>query len=566
MKTNNTKIRGADAIVAALQLEGVSDLFGYPGGAIMPLYDALYDAKELINHVLVRHEQAAVHAAQGYARASGKTGVAIATSGPGATNLMTGLADAMMDSTPIVCITGQVHSAFLGTDAFQETDVMSVSTPITKWNAQVCKAEDIPKVLAKAFYIARTGRPGPVLVDITKDAQMELLDFQYQPCLRLDHYTNKPLCDTNALAQLSAMLDQAAQPLLLVGQGILLSGATAELLAFVEKSGLPVASTILGLSALPVDHPQYIGMLGMHGNYAPNVLTNEADLILAIGMRFDDRVTGRLSDYARNAKVVHIDIDKSELGKNVALSLGIHADAKAALAVLSQRVNKKRYTKWMQRFELLYKEEYQKVVQKDFYPEEKQLRMAEVLHALSAYCSEDTIWVTDVGQHQMLACRYGKFSKPLSLITSGGLGTMGFCVPAAMGAAIAKPESDVIAIVGDGGFQMNSQELATIKQENLGIKILILNNEFLGMVRQWQDMFFEKRYAFTAMENPNFQLLAQSYGIASSMLEHREEMAEELQKMLKTKSSFLLEVKVAKEDNVFPMIPSGSSVSEIRLE
>lgn len=557
---------GAEAVIQSLKAEGVKTIFGYPGGAIMPIYDALFDHLEEVNHVLTRHEQGAIHAAQGYARTSGKTGVVFATSGPGATNLITGLADALIDSTPLVCITGQVASHLLGTDAFQETDVMGISMPVTKWNCQVTKAADIAPALAKAFYIASSGRPGPVLVDITKDAQFEKLDFSYEKCTAVRSFQPKPKLNADQLQAASKLLNEAKKPLMIVGQGIMLSNAEEELLVFAEKTGVPVASTLLGLGAFPANHPQFVGMVGMHGNYAPNVKSNECDVLLAVGMRFDDRVTGDVSRYAKQAKVVHIDIDAAEINKIIKADAPVLADAKEALAFLTDWVEKQNHQSWLDEFHQAKENELQvlsKNRNKDFSDE---LRMDLVIDLLSQKTNGNAVIVTDVGQHQMMAAQFYQYNQTKSNVTSGGLGTMGFALPAAIGAKMANPEKQVIAIIGDGGFQMTLQELGTIMQNNIGVKIIILNNEYLGMVRQWQQMFFEKRYSFTNIQSPDFVALAASYNIKGVKVEKQENLSNDLDQLLNTENAFLLEVKVAKEDNVFPMVPTGASVAEIRLQ
>lgn len=558
-------ISGAEAVIRSLLAEDVSTIFGYPGGAIMPIYDALYDFKEEVNHILVRHEQGAIHAAQGFARASGKTGIVFATSGPGATNLITGLADALIDSTPIVCITGQVSSHLLGTDAFQETDVIGISMPVTKWNIQVTKAEDIPSAIARAFHIASTGRPGPVLIDITKDAQFGKMDFAYEKCISVRSYVPVPKVDLSILEKAIELINQAAKPYLLIGQGILLAEAENELLEFVEKSGIPVASTLLGLGALPADHQNYVGYLGMHGNYAPNVLTNECDLLIAIGMRFDDRVTGDVSRYAKQAKIIHVDIDKAEINKIVKVDIAINADAKETLSIMTKLIQNKSHEAWIQKFRKLEQEEHQEVIIDAINPQGPELKMSEVVNLISETLKGNAIVVSDVGQHQMITSRYFKYQHPKTNITSGGLGTMGFALPAAIGAKLAKPEKEVIAIIGDGGFQMTIQELGTILQAEIAVKIVILNNNFLGMVRQWQQLFFDKRYSFTDIKNPNFLKIAEGYGIQGRKITSRDELQDGLNAMLSCKESYLLEVMVEQEENVFPMLPTGASVSEIIL-
>lgn len=559
------KIRGAEAVMRCLVAEKVDTIFGYPGGAIMPIYDALYDFLDTVNHVLVRHEQGAIHAAQGFARTSGKVGVCFATSGPGATNLITGLADAMIDSTPVVCITGQVASHLLGTDAFQETDVIGISMPVTKWNIQVTRAEDIAPTLARAFYIARSGRPGPVLVDITKDAQFGMVDFTYEPCTKIRSYQATPTIDTDAIKVAAELLNSAKKPYLLVGQGIYLSNAEKEVVAFAEKTGIPVASTLLGLGAFPSDHPLYVGYLGMHGNYAPNVLTNECDVLLAVGMRFDDRVTGDVSRYAKQAKVIHIDIDKAELNKIVKAEVAVHADAKEALTLLTELVAKTEHPQWLQQFRDLEAVERNEVVNEATHPTGNQLKMAEVVNLLSEKTDGKAIIVTDVGQHQMITSRYYKYKGHRNNVTSGGLGTMGFGLPAAIGAKLGNPDQVVVAIIGDGGFQMTIQELGTILQSAVDVKILILNNNFLGMVRQWQQLFFDRRYSFTEIVNPDFTAIAKGYSIEAMKISERKDLDEALEKMINSQGAFLLEAVVEQEENVFPMVETGASVSEIRL-
>lgn len=557
---------GAEAVIQSLKAEGVKTIFGYPGGAIMPIYDALFDHLEEVNHVLTRHEQGAIHAAQGYARTSGKTGVVFATSGPGATNLITGLADALIDSTPLVCITGQVASHLLGTDAFQETDVMGISMPVTKWNCQVTKAADIAPALAKAFYIASSGRPGPVLVDITKDAQFEKLDFSYEKCTAVRSFQPKPKLNTDQLQAASKLLNEAKKPLMIVGQGIMLSNAEDELLVFAEKTGVPVASTLLGLGAFPANHTQFVGMVGMHGNYAPNVKSNECDVLLAVGMRFDDRVTGDVSRYAKQAKVIHIDIDAAEINKIIKADAPVLADAKEALAFLTDWVEKQNHQSWLDEFHEAKENELQVLSKNRNNDFSDELRMDLVIDLLSQKTNGNAVIVTDVGQHQMMAAQFYQYNQTKSNVTSGGLGTMGFALPAAIGAKMANPGKQVIAIIGDGGFQMTLQELGTIMQNNIGVKIIILNNGYLGMVRQWQQMFFEKRYSFTNIQSPDFVALAASYNIKGVKVEKQEDLSNALDQLLNTENAFLLEVKVAKEDNVFPMVPTGASVAEIRLQ
>jgi acetolactate synthase I/II/III large subunit len=560
------RISGSEALILSLLEEGVDTVFGYPGGAIMPIYDALYGYQDKLRHLLVRHEQGAAHAAQGYARVTGRVGVCFATSGPGATNLITGIADAQIDSTPIVCITGQVPAHLLGTDAFQESDVLGISMPITKWNFQVTKPEEIPTAIARAFYIARTGRPGPVLLDITKNAQFGELDYEYVPCEKIRSYHPYPMVNQEDIIEAANIINNAKKPYILVGHGVLISGAEKEVIALSEKANIPVASTLLGLSSFPPDHPNYVGYLGMHGNYAPNVLTNECDVLIAIGMRFDDRVTGNVNQYATKAKVIHIEIDPSEIDKIIKTEVGINADAKQALQVLIPKVEKSSHAEWIEEFRKLEKIEYEKVVKGDVYPQSGEIKMGEVVRMLSEISKGEAIVVTDVGQHQMIASRYYKFRKPNHIVTSGGLGTMGFALPAAMGAQIGQINEKVIAIAGDGGIQMTIQELGTIFQYNIPVKIVVLNNDFLGMVRQWQQLFFEKRYSFTEMTNPDFIKIADGYGIPGKKVTKREELQDALQTMYDSDGPYFLEVKVEMEENVFPMVPSGESVSNIRLE
>ena len=559
------QMSGAQAVVHSLIAEGVDLIFGYPGGAIMPVYDALYDYENELNHVLVRHEQGATHAAQGYARASGKVGVCIATSGPGATNLITGIADAQIDSTPMVCITGQVASHLLGTDAFQETDVIGISMPVTKWNYQVTKASEIPGAIAKAFYIARTGKPGPVLIDITKDAQFETLEFSYKPFKGMRSYVTCPSLNLSKIKEAASLINTAKRPLVLFGQGVILSSAENEFRRLIEKAGLPSAWTIMGLSALDSDHYLNVGMLGMHGNYAPNKLTNECDVLIAVGMRFDDRVTGDLSRYAKQAKVIHLEIDPAEVDKNVKADVAVLGDAKASLKALYDLVEEKEHKDWLEKFRKLEFEEYTEVIHQELNPNGEDLTMGEVVGSINEYSKGKAIVVTDVGQHQMVSCRYAKFKQTRSLITSGGLGTMGFCLPAAIGAKFAAPHREVIAIIGDGGFQMTIQELGTIFQTKTPVKIVVLNNEFLGMVRQWQELFFDKRYASTTMVNPDFQQIVKGYEIKTKKVTQREQLNSAVKEMLEFEGAYFLEVRVGKENNVFPMVPTGASVSEIRL-
>ena len=548
--------------------EGVHTIFGYPGGAIMPIYDALYDYKDRLNHILVRHEQGGIHAAQGFARTSGKTGVVFATSGPGATNLVTGLADAMIDSTPLVCITGQVFAHLLGTDAFQETDVINITTPVTKWNYQVTDATEIPAVLAKAFYIAGSGRPGPVLIDITKNAQIQKFSYEgYTKCEHIRSYRPKPIVRKQYVKQAAKFINQAKKPFILFGQGVILGKAEKQFQAFVEKSGIPAAWTILGLSALSTDHPLNVGMLGMHGNYGPNVLTNECDVLIAVGMRFDDRVTGRLDKYAKQAKVIHLDIDPSEIDKNVKATVPVWGDCKETLPAADRRKwRKKTHPEWLAKFKDLYRQEVDAVIKDELNPVTDDLTMGEVIKTLNELTGGNAVIVTDVGQHQMVACRYAEFHQSKSNVTSGGLGTMGFGLPAAIGAKFGAPDRTVVAIIGDGGFQMTLQELGTIMQFGVNVKILILNNRFLGMVRQWQELFNDKRYSFVDITSPDFVALAKAYYIEGQSISDRKDLHSALKAMLDHKGSYLLEVFTGKENNVFPMVPQGCSVSEIRLK
>jgi acetolactate synthase-1/2/3 large subunit len=559
-------ITGAQAVVKCLLAENVEVMFGYPGGAIMPVYDALYDYQEELKHILTRHEQGAIHAAQGYARSSGRVGVCIATSGPGATNLITGIADAQIDSTPLVCITGQIHAHLLGSDAFQETDVVGISMPVTKWNCQITKAEDITTVLAKAFYIAQSGRPGPVLVDITKDAQFGNVDFEYEKCNQIRSYVPNPKVDNLCVKEAAVLINEAKKPLVIFGQGVILAEAEKEFKAFIEKAGLPAAWTIMGLSALSTNHELNVGMLGMHGNYAPNKLTNECDVLIAVGMRFDDRVTGNLEQYAKQAKVIHLEIDPAEVDKNVKTTVAVVGNCKASLKQITALLKDQKHTRWLTNFKELKAIENEKVIQNETNPLLGDITMGEVVAQINKITKGEAVVVTDVGQHQMVACRYAEFNQTKSSITSGGLGTMGFCLPAAIGAKFGAPQRQIIAVIGDGGFQMTIQELGTIFQTQIEIKVVILNNQFLGMVRQWQELFFDKRYSATEMMNPDFQTIAKGYGLAANKIEKRSDLEAALKEMLTHEGSYLLEVMVEKENNVFPMIETGASVSDIRLE
>lgn len=561
----NKKLTGAQGVLESLLQEKVDTIFGYPGGTIIPVYDALYDYQEKLKHILVRHEQAAGHAAEGYARITGKPGIVLVTSGPGATNLVTAIADAMLDSVPIICITGQVATPLLGTDAFQEADVMGITTPITKWNYQITTADEIPEVFAKAFHIAKTGRPGPVVIDITKSAQTETFTFNYPTHLSLPGYKPQLTPDPTAIEKASKLINQSQKPLLLIGHGVLISKAEQALLNFAEKTDIPVASTLHGLSAFPTNHKLYKGMIGMHGNYAPNILTNSADLIIAVGMRFDDRVTGNISKYAKKAKIIHIDIDPAEFDKNIPTNIQILGDAKQTITALEKSVKKSNHTSWIKQFNSYEKEEFTKVIEKEIRPNAKHITMAYAVNLLSEMTKGEAIIVSDVGQNQMAAARYYKSNQPNSCITSGGLGTMGFALPAAIGAKIAAPDRQVIAIVGDGGFQMNIQELATLAQENLPVKIIILNNNFLGMVRQWQELFFEKRYSFVNLKNPNFIDICKGFFIPAEKVEKPDLLPKAITKLLNSKTPQLLEIIVEKEGSVFPMIPTGAAVDEMRL-
>lgn len=578
--TQNPLITGAEAIMKSLVAEGVDTIFGYPGGAIMPTYDALYHYHDeeavgqktarpgKLKHILVRHEQGAAHAAEGYARITGKAGVCLVTSGPGATNLVTGIADALIDSTPMVCIIGQVKTNLLGTDAFQETDVIGMTMPITKWNYQVTEPDEIPEAIAKAFYIAQSGRPGPVVLDITRTAQADRMTkpFNYQKCEFIVSYRPRYQPKIEQVQEAARLINRAKKPFILFGHGVLISGAQDELKQFVEKTGIPCASTLLGLSAFDVEHPLYAGWLGMHGNYGTNVLTNSCDVLIAIGMRFDDRVTGDLSTYAKQAKVVHIEIDPSEVDKNVKAHAPVVGDAKLALQMLLPFVNENNHPEWREEFRKYDDEEFDKVTKRELQHTGLQIKMAEAVAMLSEKTKGEAVVVADVGQHQMVAARYYRFKKPNSFITSGGLGTMGYALPAAFGAKVGNPDREVVAIIGDGCFQMTIQELGTIAQSEHPVKVIILNNNYLGMVRQWQQLFFERRYSFVELQNPDFITIAKGFGVNGQTVSERGNLSAALDTMLASTKPYVLEIICEKEENVFPMIPAGFCVTKIRLE
>lgn len=560
------KISGAEALMRSLEHEGVDVLFGYPGGAIMPTYDALYDHKNTLNHVLVRHEQGAVHAAQGYARVSGKVGCVIVTSGPGAMNTITGIADAMIDSTPLVVICGQVGAAMLGTDAFQEVDVVGVTQPISKWNYQIRRAEDIAWAVARAFYIAKSGRPGPVVLDFTKNAQTAMIEYEPQVVDFIRSYKPVPQCEPDVIAKAAQLINDSVKPFMLVGQGVELAGANEELLTLCEKAQIPFATTFLGLSAAPSDHPLNMGRLGMHGNLAPNVMTNQCDVLIAVGMRFDDRVTGNLKTYAKQAKIIHFEIDPSEVDKNVKVDIPVLGDCKQTLADVSKLVVPTKHDAWISGFAPYADKENNKVIEPALHPSEGPILMGEVIRKVSDASGNEAIMVTDVGQNQMFACRYFKFTKPRSVVTSGGCGTMGFGIPAAMGACYGAPDRTVCMFAGDGGLQMTIQEFGCIMEHQIPVKMILLNNNFLGNVRQWQYMFFDKRYSFTPMTNPDYELIAKGYGIPCRTVVDRKDLDEAIREMLETKGPYLLQVAVKEEDNILPMTPPGGNVDEMLLE
>jgi acetolactate synthase, large subunit, biosynthetic type len=560
------KISGSEALMRSLEHEGVKTLFGYPGGAIMPVFDALYDHRDRLNHILVRHEQGAAHAAQGFARVSGEVGVCLVTSGPGATNTITGIADAMIDSTPIVVIAGQVGAGLLGTDAFQEVDLVGVTQPISKWNYQIRRAEDVAWAVARAFYIARSGRPGPVVLDFAKNAQVDMTDYEPVNVDFIRSYDPDPETDSTAVAEAVALINAAKRPLVLVGQGVELGNAQKELQNFVEKADIPCGCTLLGLSALPSNHRLNKGMLGMHGNLGPNVKTNECDVLIAVGMRFDDRVTGKLETYAKQAKIIHLDVDPSEIGKNVAVDVPVLGNCKRTLSLLTELIQPQKHEEWIASFKPYEEKEFNQVIEKEVFPKEGPINMGEVVNAVSEATHNEAILVTDVGQNQMMACRYFKFTKPRSIVTSGGMGTMGFCLPAAIGATFGRPDRTVCAFMGDGGLQMTMQELGTVMEQKSPVKIILMNNNYLGNVRQWQAMFFSRRYSFTPMMNPDYMQIASAYGIASRRVMSREELNDGIQEMLSTDGPFLLEVCVVEEGNVLPMTPPGSSVNYMLME
>lgn len=562
----NNKITGGEALMRSFIAEGVDTIFGYPGGAIMPVYDALYDFRDHLRHILVRHEQGAAHAAEGYARVTGKTGVVLVTSGPAATNIITGVTDAMLDSTPMVVVTGQVVASLLATDAFQETDIVSITQPITKWSYQIRSASEVGWAIARAFYIAREGRPGPVVLDLTKNAQTELVDFHYEPCHFIRSYVPVPKPDKSQIEEAAKIINQSVRPFAIVGQGVILGHAENEVLAMLEKAQIPVASTLLGLSAIPSKHPLYKGMPGMHGKYGCNVKMNECDVLIGIGMRFDDRITSTLSSFAKQAKIIHFDIDQAELHKNVKADVPVLGNVKETIPLLTALLTPNRHDEWIKSFDSYDETEYDEVIKEELNPTSKDIKMGEVVHKISEKLHHDAIIVTDVGQNQMMGARYSQFTKSRSFVTSGGLGTMGFGLPAAVGAKVGRPDRTVCLFVGDGGFQMTIQELGTIMQENIGIKIVLLNNSFLGMVRQWQEMFFDERYSFTTLHNPDFVKIAAAYGIKGKRIKDHEELDPAIEEMFQDDGPYLLEVQIEPKGMVFPMVPAGAPISDVRLK
>ena len=559
------KISGADALIRSLICEGVDMVFGYPGGSIIPVYDRLYDYQDRLKHILVRHEQGATHAAQGYARVTGRPGVVIVTSGPAATNIITGVGDALMDSTPMVVITGQVATPFLGFDAFQETDVVGITQPLSKWSCQVRRAEDIPRAVARAFYIAANGRPGPVVIDLTKDAQVGMMEFEYEKCNFIRSYNPYPEISGKDVEKVAELINEAERPMILSGHGVMISGAEQELAALAEKADIPVAATLLGLSTMASDHPLYKGMLGMHGNIGPNVNTNRADLLIAVGMRFDDRITGNVKNYAPQAKIVHIDIDASEFDKNIATTATIHGDARAALSALLPLVKERKHSEWLSTFDEPERVEFEKVVKREVYPSEGRMTMGEVVNKVSEATGNRAVVVTDVGQNQMFSARYSRFSVPRSMVTSGGLGTMGFGLPAAIGAKMGAPDRTVCFFTGDGGLQMTIQELGTILEYQTDVKIILLNNNFLGNVRQWQSLFFNNRFSQTPLVNPDFVMIANAYGISGENVETRDQLDAAIDRMVKHDGAYLLNVNIDETDMIFPMTPAGANVDHIML-
>ncbi len=565
MNDSSKKITGSQALLDALVAEGVDTIFGYPGGAIMPVYDKLYDYSDRLHHILVRHEQGAIHAAQGYARTTGKPGVVLVTSGPGATNVITGITDAMMDSTPVVVIAGQVAASALGTDAFQETDLIGLTMAITKWNYQIRRPEDVEWAVSRAFYIASTGRPGPVVLDFTKNSQVGLTESAFEICTSIDSYNPEPSFTDAKIDAAVRLIDSAEKPLVVFGQGVILGNAEKELAAFLDKGGIPAGSTLLGLSALPSDNPHFKGMIGMHGNVAPNVKTNECDVLIAVGMRFDDRVTGTVETYARQAKVIHIDIDAAEIGKIIPVEVGIRGNAKKVLEAIVRKMKPASHDQWEASFEEPYRIEYEKVIKPETDPGEGFINMGEVVRTVAEVSGGDATIITDVGQNQMIGARYSKYTRTRSLLTSGGLGTMGFGLPAAIGAKVADPGKQVCLFVGDGGLQMNIQEFGTIMQEHLGVKIVLMNNNWLGNVRQWQEMFFNERYSQTRMLNPDYEAIAAAYGIRSRIVEDRKDLEDAVRDMFSDDKPFLLEVRVIEEEMVMPMVPPGKGIDQIML-